>query len=61
MIVCVCLRVQLCLTLITWAVVHKAPLSKGFSRQEYWSELTFPSQGDLPVQGLDPHLLCLQP
>ena len=29
-------------------VAHQAPLSMGFSRQEYWSELPFPSPGDLP-------------
>ena len=29
-------------------VVHQAPLSIGFSRQEYWSGLPFPSPGDLP-------------
>ena len=31
-----------------WAIAHKAPLSMGFSRQEYWSGLPFPSPGDLP-------------
>ena len=31
-----------------WTVAHHAPLSMGFSRQEYWSELLFPSLGDLP-------------
>ena len=31
-----------------WAVVHQAPLSMEFSRQEYWSELPFPSLGYLP-------------
>ena len=29
-----------------WAVAHQAPLSMGFSRQEYWSELPFPSPGE---------------
>ena len=29
-------------------VAHQAPLSIGFSRQEYWSRLPFPSSGDLP-------------
>ena len=32
----------------TWTVVHQVPLSMGFSRQEYWSGLPFPSSGDLP-------------
>ena len=31
-----------------WTVVRQAPLSVGFSRQEYWSGLPFPSPGDLP-------------
>ena len=35
-------RVQLFMTL--WAVAYQAPLSMGFSRQEYWSGLPFPSQ-----------------
>ena len=36
-----------------WAVAHQAPLSMGFSRQEYWSGLPFPSPGDLPHPGID--------
>ena len=36
------------LTVIPWIVAHQAPLSMEFSRQEYWSGLTFPSPGDLP-------------
>ena len=31
-----------------WAVAHQAPLSMGFSRQEYWSGLEFSPTGDLP-------------
>ena len=31
-----------------WTVAYQAPLSMGFSRQEYWSVLPFPSPGDLP-------------
>ena len=34
-----------------WTVSHKAPLSMGFSRQEYWSGLPFPSPEDLPNPG----------
>ena len=34
-----------------WTVVHQAPLSMGFSRQEYWSGLPFPSPVDLPDSG----------
>ena len=35
-------------------VAHQAPVSMGFSRQEYWSELPFPSPGDLPSPGIKP-------
>jgi len=37
-----------------WTVAHQAPLSVGFSRQEYWSGLPFPSPGDLPDPGIKP-------
>ena len=36
-----------------WTVAHQAPLSKGFSRQEYSSGLPFPSPGDLPNAGME--------
>ena len=40
---------QSCLTLVTpWTVAPQAPLSIGFSRQEYWSGLPCPPPGDLP-------------
>ena len=42
-----------------WIVAHLAPLSMGFSRQEYWSGLPCPSPGNLPDQGLKPCLLGL--
>jgi len=35
---------------------HQAPLSMGFSRQEYWSGLPFPSPGNFPTQGSNPGL-----
>ena len=35
-----------------WTVAHQAPLSMGFSRQDSWSELPFPSPGDLPDPGI---------
>ena len=35
-------------------VAHQAPLSMGFSRQEYWSGLPRPSSGDLPNPGIEP-------
>ena len=37
-----------------WTIAHQAPLSMGFSRQEYWSRLPFPSPGDLPDPGIKP-------
>ena len=45
-------RVQLSAT--PWIVAHQAPPSMGFSRQEYWSGLPFPSPGDLPDPGIEP-------
>ena len=37
-----------------WIIVHQAPLSVGFSRQEYWSGLPCPPPGDLPNPGMEP-------
>ena len=37
-----------------WTLVWQAPLSVGFSRQEYWSGLPFPSPEDLPNPGIEP-------
>ena len=49
------LVVKLYPTLATpWIIACQAPLSIGFSRQEYWSGLPFPSPGDLPDQGIEP-------
>ena len=39
---------------IPWTVAHPGPLSMGLSKQEYWSGLPFPSQGDLPNPGMEP-------
>ena len=36
-----------------WTVARQAPLCMEFSRQEYWSEYPFPSQGDLPNPGIE--------
>ena len=36
-----------------WFAAHQAPLSIGFPRQEYWSELPFPPPGDLPNPGTE--------
>ena len=50
-----------CLTLATpWTVACQAPLSMGFSRQKYWSELPFPSPEDLPNPGIEPGSPALQ-
>ena len=50
-----------CLTLATpWTVACQAPLSMGFSRQEYWSGLPFPSPGHLPNPGIEPRSPALQ-
>ena len=45
-------RVQLFVT--PWTVAYQAAPSVGFSRQEYWSGLPFPSPGDLPNPGIEP-------
>ena len=59
---CVCVSVaQSYPTIATpWTVAHQAPLSKGFSRQEYWRGLPFPSPGDLPDPGIEPTFPALQ-
>ena len=50
-----------CLTLVTpWTVACQAPLSVGFSRQECWSGLPFPSPGDLPDPEIEPRSPALQ-
>ena len=43
-----------------WMVAYQAPLSMGFSRQEYWSGLPFPFPGDLPNPGIEPRCPALQ-
>ena len=43
-----------------WTVAYQALLSMGFSRQEYWSGLPFPSPGDLPNPGIEPRSPTLQ-
>ena len=50
-----------CLTFATpWTVACQAPLSMGFSRQEHWSGLPFPSLRDLPDPGIEPRSPALQ-
>ena len=43
-----------------WTVAYQPPLSMGFSRQEYWSGLPFPSPGDLCNPGIEPESPTLQ-
>ena len=45
---------------IPWTVACQAPLSMGFSRQEYWSGWPFPSPGDLPGPEIEPRPPALQ-
>ena len=54
--VCLCAQSLSCARLFAtpWTVDRQAPLSVGFSRQEYWSGLPFPSTGDLPNAGIKP-------
>ena len=49
-------HVQLCAT--PWTAAHQAPLSTGFSRQEYWSGLPFPSPRDWMRDGLKFWSVC---
>ena len=45
------------LFLILWIIVHQAPLSMEFSRQESWNGLPLPPPGDLPDPGIEPSSL----
>ena len=45
----------------SWTVAHQVPLLMKFFRQESWSELLFPSPGDLPDPGTEPTSLVLSP
>ena len=51
-------RVRLCAT--PQMAAHQVPPSLGFSRQEHWSGLPFPSPGDLPDPGIEPRSPALQ-
>ena len=55
---CICVKVKslsrVRLFVTPWTTAHQAPQSMGFSRQEYWSGLPFPSPGDLPDPGTEP-------
>ena len=51
----VCVVTQSCLTPVTpWIAAHQAPLSMGFSRQEYWNGLPFPPVENLLDPGIEP-------
>jgi len=43
-----------------WTVAHEASLSMGFSTEEHWSGLPFPTPGDLPNSGIKPGSPALQ-
>ena len=43
---------HVCLFMTPWTVAFQAPLSMGFSRQEYWSGWPCPPPGDLPDPGI---------
>ena len=66
--VCVCVCVCVCFgrSIVSgslwppWTVAHQAPLSVGFSRQEYYIGLPFPFPGDLPNPGIKPRFSALQ-
>ena len=45
---------RICLFATPWTVACQASLSMGFSRQDYWSGLSFPPPGDLPDPGIEP-------
>ena len=45
---------------IPWTIAYQAPSPMEFSRQEYWSGLSFPSLGDLPNPGIEPRSPTLQ-
>ena len=59
---CVCVSALSCfrhvqLSATLWTIARQAPLSMGFSRQEYWSGLPFPLPGDLSDPGIEPKFL----
>ena len=53
-----CSVAQLWLFVTSWTIARQAPLSMEFSRQEYWSRLSFPTPGDLPYPGTEPESLA---
>ena len=63
---CVCVHMCTCalsrvkLFVTPWTVAQQVPLPMGFSRQDYWSQLPFPSPGDLSNPGIEPRSPALQ-
>ena len=55
-----CAQLLSCVSLFvtSWTIACQVPLSMGFSRQEYWSGLSFPTQGDLPYPGIESESLA---
>ena len=51
---CVCRHSVVSDSVTPWTIAGQAPLSMGFSRQEYWSGLSFPSPRDLPDGRIEP-------
>ena len=54
---CVCMFSHVPLFVAPWTIALHAPLSMDFSRQEYWSRLSFPAPGIFPAQRSNLHLL----
>ena len=62
MILNTCAQLLSCVQLfaIPWTIAYQVPLSMGFSRQEHWSVLPFPSPGDIPDPEIEPLSPTLQ-
>ena len=56
--VCVCVLSHVQLFVTPWTAAHQAPLSKEFSRYDYWSGLPFSPPGDLPSPRIEPRSLA---
>ena len=56
--VCVCTHTVVSDSVTPWTVAHQVPLSMGFSRLEYWSQLPFSTLEDLPDPGIKPTSLA---
>ena len=58
--VCVCVSCSVVSDFLPTHIAHQAPLPMEFSRQEYWSGLSFPFTGDLPYPGITYRSSALQ-